>query len=90
MQEVVPSRKYNKRKSKDLTIDDHINILYSVRVEYKSHAEVARIYRISVPLVGRIIKRTMKNPGFINKLKAKHEYEEVKRWKIRDTITTMT
>ena len=56
MHEAIPSRKYNKSKSTDLTIDDRIDIMYSVRVEYKSHAEVARIYRISVPLVGRIIK----------------------------------
>ena len=56
MNETIPSRKYNKRKSKDLTIDDLISIMYSVRIEYKTHADVARIYRISVPLVGRIVK----------------------------------
>jgi hypothetical protein len=56
MHETIPSRKYNKRKSTELTIDDRINIMYSVRIEYKSHSEVARIYRVSVPLVGRIIK----------------------------------
>ena len=48
-------KKYTSRKLKQLCSDDLIDILHHVRCEYKTHAEAAKKYRVSVKLVGRIV-----------------------------------
>lgn len=55
LQDSIPMKKYAARKFKQLCADDLIDILHYVKCEYKTHAETARKYRVSVKLVGRIV-----------------------------------
>ena len=64
-----PAGKYKKRQLKQLTANHRIEILHSYLIEFKPQKDVAKEYRVSPSLVGRLARDFKSKPQMLDKLR---------------------
>ena len=60
--EEMPIGKYKKRRMKDLTIAEKIDIVHDALVKHDYYEIIALRYRINTCLVGCLVKKAKQNP----------------------------
>jgi len=61
-----------------LSVDDKINIVHKVLVEFKYQQDVAKEYRISLNHVSQLVHKARKKPEFLRELWGKRSKKEEK------------
>jgi len=64
---------YKKRHRKELSTTEIVDIVHSYVIECVSQAEVARKYRISAQLVGRLVAEARRRPEKLRDMKAREK-----------------
>jgi hypothetical protein len=71
-----PGRKYAKRKSSQLRVEEKIAIVHAVVVDDRSYDEAARLHRVSKALAKSLVAKAKKNNEFLKDLIASQKAKE--------------
>lgn len=84
-----PCRKYKKRHLKDLGLDEVHGIIEAAQEPFRTHKDVAQQFRVPVPLVGGLVRDSLKRPEKIEALTERALTLERKKDAIEKAATEM-
>ena len=79
--------KYKKRHLKSLTAAEVDDIIYAAQQPYRHYEDVAKQYKVTAQLVGRLVRTARKRPEKISSLQQREEDLQVKKDAIEDAAT---
>ena len=84
-----PTGNYKKRKFHELTHLERVSIVHDVVVNYESHLDTARKFRVSKATVNRIICKLKKNKDYLKEVQMKAAIKEARAEKIQEMAQIM-
>ena len=89
MENIPPHLRKKGSRRGILSPKERLAIVHSAIVEQKKYKDIAKEYRITIPLISIYVSKAKKNPKFISELFAKEEMQEKKVEMVKEVVEEM-